>query len=94
MLKPILALSCWDDSSHPFMVISGMGFMVIYHNTFPTLAQELDKSQLIWAALSDSNVKICMAGVTCALMVGTLRGTWGGNEGSLQSVLTFVFLKI
>ncbi|CAL1150304.1 unnamed protein product [Cladocopium goreaui] len=31
--------------------------------------EELDKSQLIWAALSDSNVKICMAGVTCALMV-------------------------
>ena len=32
--------------------------------------QELDKTQLIWAALSDPNVKICMAGVTCALIAG------------------------
>ncbi|CAE7224996.1 stas [Symbiodinium natans] len=31
--------------------------------------EELDKTQLIWAALSDPNVKICMAGVTCALIV-------------------------
>ena len=44
-----------------------------FHGAQMIRMQELDKSQLIWAALSDSNVKICMAGVTCALMVGTLR---------------------
>mmetsp|Transcript_60796 Transcript_60796/g.113680 ORF Transcript_60796/g.113680 Transcript_60796/m.113680 type:complete len:263 (-) Transcript_60796:153-941(-) len=31
--------------------------------------EELNKTELIWAALSDPNVKICMAGVACALVV-------------------------
>jgi len=52
-----------------------------FHGAQMIRMQELDKSQLIWAALSDSNVKICMAGVTCALMVGTLRGPGQENEG-------------
>ena len=56
--------------------------------------QELDKSQLIWAALSDSNVKICMAGVTCALMVGTLRGPGQENEGVRETPTCFSKTKM
>lgn len=52
--------------------------------------EELDKSQLIWAALSDSNVKICMAGVTCALMVWS---SLGGRLLDIQEFLMWVFMQ-
>lgn len=54
--------------------------------------EELDKSQLIWAALSDSNVKICMAGVTCALMVWSSLG--GGRLRDIQEFLMWIFMHI
>ena len=47
--------------------------------------QELDKTQLIWAALSDPNVKICMAGVTCALIAGSPTRKGLSNVLSLPS---------
>lgn len=50
--------------------------------------EELDKSKLIWAAMSDPNVKICIIGVTCALGVVAilkLTGLAGGAEEEAEA---------
>merc|ERR1719291_343696 len=42
--------------------------------------ETVDKSELIWAAMGDPNVRICMAGLTFALTVVALAKTFSPKE--------------